>query len=96
MLAHPAADMDEAVEALGETALEYKRDGARMQALSDMPAYSGSARIHLARGNSVPAIRSEELHDEITDPYCRRSRARRMLEWHQHSGIRSRRPHLRQ
>jgi DNA ligase-1 len=31
MLAQPAGDMDEAIESLGEAALEYKLDGARVQ-----------------------------------------------------------------
>ena len=49
MLAQPAADMDEALASLGEAALEYKLDGARVQ----VHKQGGEIRIFSRRLNDV-------------------------------------------
>ncbi|HEX7038351.1 MAG TPA: ATP-dependent DNA ligase [Pseudomonadales bacterium] len=49
MLAQPAADMDEALATLGEAVLEYKLDGARVQAHKD----GDRIRIYSRRLNDV-------------------------------------------
>ncbi len=51
MLAQPAADIDEAMEALGEAALEYKLDGARVQ----IHKVESEVRIFSRRLNDVTA-----------------------------------------
>lgn len=51
MLAQPAADIDEAMEALGEAALEYKLDGARVQ----IHKTDSEIRIFSRRLNDVTA-----------------------------------------
>ena len=51
MLAQPAADIDAAIEALGEAALEYKIDGARVQ----IDKVGSEVRIFSRRLNDVTA-----------------------------------------
>jgi DNA ligase-1 len=53
MLAQPAADLGEALERLGEAALEFKLDGARVQ----VHKAGGEVRVFSRRGNDVtPAV----------------------------------------
>jgi DNA ligase-1 len=49
MLAQPAADLSEALERLGEAALELKLDGARVQ----VHKAGGEVRVYSRRGNDV-------------------------------------------
>ncbi len=49
MLAQPAGDVSEALERLGEAALELKLDGARIQVHKD----GGDVRVYSRRGNDV-------------------------------------------
>jgi len=49
MLAQPGEDLDEALERLGEAALEYKIDGARVQVHKDR----GDVRVYSRLGNDV-------------------------------------------
>ena len=49
MLAQPAGDVSEALERLGEAALELKLDGARVQVHKD----GGDVRVYSRRGNDV-------------------------------------------
>ena len=49
MLAQPAGDVSEALERLGEAALELKLDGARVQ----VHKAGGDVRVYSRRGNEV-------------------------------------------
>ncbi len=71
MLAQTAEDVNEALEELGEAALEYKFDGARVQAHKsgqDVVVFSrGSNDVSAAVPEVVQAVRALPAHDLILD-----------------------------
>jgi DNA ligase-1 len=71
MLAQPAADMDEAIESLGEAALEYKLDGARVQihkVESDVRVFSRNLNdMTESLPDIVRAVRSCPARETILD-----------------------------
>ncbi len=69
MLAQPAADVSEALERLGEAALEWKLDGARVQVHKE----GGDVAVFSRRGNEVTAAVPELVEAVLALP------ARRLL-----------------
>jgi DNA ligase-1 len=71
MLAQPAADIDDAIARLGEAALEYKLDGARIQVHRKddvVRVYSRTLReVTAAVPEVVQAVRALPLRDAILD-----------------------------
>lgn len=71
MLAQTAEDVNDAIEQLGEAALEYKFDGARVQAHKsgdDVVVFSrGSNDVSAAVPEIVQAVRALPAHDLILD-----------------------------